>query len=358
VERALQLLPWLDGTQSPDSIADAIAHLPEAVRLLQDLIVLGLVSRTARREIDLADVPAFQFLGHSGFLVRDGADMLVVDPMLVPSTRALATHALLEPILAAARGILITHNHWDHLHYPTLTRLPRDTRILVPRVQRPTLANPPIANYLRALGFNRVEEHSPGDVVNFGGVTLRCVAFRGESFGLGSAFEGLTYHIRFGDLTLYGSVDACFDENGDMESTIAEVASWGAPDFFLFGSSGQKHEPPFLAAGLRHLSNELEDRPDLVRYHPTVADGERWAKQLQARVLVPYAQFLFTGVRSEHVEVTRLLRSRDVVLGAVPERHRQWAEDLTDMALRLERPMHLFQPMQGVHVGRPIIELC
>lgn len=348
LERALDLLPWLDGTHSAPEITDAILNNPAAIQLLQDLLALEVVTGGPAIEVDLEALPEFQFLGHSGFFVRDGSDLLLVDPMLVPSTRALASSPLLEPMLARASGILISHNHWDHLHYPTLTRLPRDIRIVVPRVRRPSFSNPPMAAYLRALGFTRVEERDPGDEIQLGGITLRCVAFHGEPFGLNSRFDALTYHIRFGTKTLYGSVDAAFDEEGDMEAVIDEVASWGAPDLFLFGSSGQQHDPPFLAAGLRYFSNELVERPDLCRYHPTVVDAERWARKLQPRALVPYAQFLFTGDRAAHVRGDAFLNGNDVSLGQIPRRHGEWAQSLAEMAHKLDKPMHLFQPMQGI----------
>ena len=349
VKNALAVFPFLNGDHTSRQIVENLSGNEEGIALLQTLITRNLVEKREQHRLELHEIPEFLFLGHSGLLVRSGEDILAIDPVVTPSTRALADESLpIDAVLNHASAILISHCHWDHFDYPNLARLRRDMRMIVPRVKHPSFANPPMGPYLRELGFTRVEEKEPWEVVTLGSITLTLAAFYGEPFGLNSQFDGFTYYVKFGEHTLYGSVDACYNEDGDMENVIEKVAGLGPIDFFLFCSSGQKHEPAFYAANLRHFSNELIHRPELVRYHPTHLDATRWARRLKPRALIPYAEFLFQGERSPHIPMSAVLDQKNIGLDGIPATHLSWEKGLHTMARGLDLPIQLLHPMQGL----------
>jgi len=178
-------------------------------------------------------------------------------------------------------------------------------RIFVPRNQSASFSNPPIHTYLRALGFSDITEVSD-ETVSVGDVRIRFLPFFGEPFGCNSHFDAFTYHVDLGGFSFYGSIDACADERGDMEAVFRSVGKQLRPDLFLFGASNQVHSNGYSASGPRYLSNELQWHPSLMRYHPNVADVERWIETLRPRFVMPFAQFILNGRSSADLSVNSL----------------------------------------------------
>jgi hypothetical protein len=346
---ALELLAKFDRTATLGSLATGHPDL------LSALVSSGAVVRSSAAPVTLDQLPPLLFVNHSTLFVHDGAHSVIVDPVLGKACHGAVPGRDPAALLALADAVVISHHHWDHLWYETLARIPRSTRFFVPRVREPSFANPPIAPYLAALGFTDVVACDPWDEVAVGDLRVLLTPFHGEPAGLGSRFDALTYRIAFGGRSLYGSLDACHDEAGTMDSVIEQVAARGRVDWFWFGSSDQHHRPITTAARMRRFSNELLDRPDLVRYHPNVDDVARWADALRPGSLVPYAEFLFEGARAPadlrarpgesvpgwfdrywaHFEGTKI--------PGLPA----WKADLERLGLR-GRPVVPLHPMQGL----------
>jgi L-ascorbate metabolism protein UlaG (beta-lactamase superfamily) len=72
--------------------------------------------------------------GHATMLVEDGARVLT-DPVLTAPFRYLRRRAGVKPDATLLRPdvVLISHLHGDHLHLPSLRRLPVGTLVVVPR---------------------------------------------------------------------------------------------------------------------------------------------------------------------------------------------------------------------------------
>ncbi|MEX1367636.1 MAG: MBL fold metallo-hydrolase [Nannocystaceae bacterium] len=344
----MRLMPLLDGSYSLDRVIAELAGNEPARRLLLALSGSGVLREGPATPLELERIPPFLFLGHSGLAVRHGEHLLVVDPVGRPDNERLSGQRPLYQLLNRASLIVISHHHWDHLDFQTLTRIRRDVPMIVPACERPSASNPPMAPYLRELGFVDVREHRPGEIVSLGGLELRLAQFRGEAFGLDSHFDAFTYHLRFGARVLYGSVDACHDEVGGMDEIIEQVASWGSPDLFLFGSSEQEHRKPYLAGGLRHFSNELQWHPELLRYHPDVDDVARWTRILRPTWLVPYAQFLFGGSVRPDLRLSSAVVRPEQLGDDVESRHRSWLSQLGRLGDRVGRPVALLSAMQGI----------
>lgn len=350
VKDAMAFFPYLNGEHTEEQVRDILQGNEEGSALLQALMDKGVIENKEEVKWDYDQVPDFFFLGHSGLMVRSGEDMLAIDPVVVPANRSLSNSDFpIDAILSHANAVMISHAHWDHFYYQNLVRFPRDTRFIVPKPRYPiSFANPPMASYLRHLGFTNVEERSPWEVIELGEITLTLADFYGEPFGLDSQFDGLTYHIKFGDHTLYGSVDACYDENSNMEETIDKVAELGPIDYYLFCSSGLSHKPIYSAANLRYFSNELIKHPNLVRYHPTHEEPMSWAKRLKPKALIPYAEFLFQGESNPHVTMQSLLEQGNINLNGIPQTHSEWGASLKTMASELKLPIQYLHPMQGL----------
>lgn len=97
-------------------------------------------------------------ISHACMLFESGNDRLLVDPWILGSCYWRSWWHLPEARTdvfdpAAISAIYYTHEHTDHLHYPSLRRFPRSTRILVARfpVDR-------MAGSIRAQGYRNVEE--------------------------------------------------------------------------------------------------------------------------------------------------------------------------------------------------------
>ncbi|MFF4969573.1 MBL fold metallo-hydrolase [Streptomyces sp. NPDC001037] len=79
---------------------------------------------------------AVTWAGHASWIVRAGGLTVLTDP--VWSRRILGTPARITPVgvpwesLPGVDAVVISHNHYDHLDAPTLSRLPRDTPVFVP----------------------------------------------------------------------------------------------------------------------------------------------------------------------------------------------------------------------------------
>jgi L-ascorbate metabolism protein UlaG (beta-lactamase superfamily) len=121
-------------------------------------------------------------------------------------------------------AILISHLHHDHLDLPSLRRIGRERRLLVPRGA---------AAWLRARGFTDVEELAPGELTSIGGIRVRAVdalhgGFRppaGPTAGaMGYVIEGSRSVYFAGDTGLF---DAMRGLEGGIDVALLPVGGWG-----------------------------------------------------------------------------------------------------------------------------------
>ncbi|WP_306316380.1 MULTISPECIES: MBL fold metallo-hydrolase [unclassified Streptomyces] len=96
---------------------------------------------------------AVTWVGHASWIVRIGGLTVLTDP--VWSRKILGTPARVTPAgvawtaLPPVDAVVISHNHYDHLDWPTVKRLPRDTPVLVPAG---------LARWFTRRGFTHVTE--------------------------------------------------------------------------------------------------------------------------------------------------------------------------------------------------------
>jgi UDP-MurNAc hydroxylase len=98
----------------------------------------------------------FQIIGHACLLVEHRAKRLLIDPWILGSAYWRSWWHFPESVplnddMLAADWIYLTHQHFDHFHYPSLRKFRRELRILIPR--RPMAS---MEEALTDLGFSNV----------------------------------------------------------------------------------------------------------------------------------------------------------------------------------------------------------
>jgi L-ascorbate metabolism protein UlaG (beta-lactamase superfamily) len=166
------------------------------------------------------------YIGHATVLIEmDGARVLT-DPLLRDRAGPLRRHR--SPIDPAwtqpVDVVLVSHLHWDHFDLPSLRRLGRETRLIVPRGA---------ARFLRRLGFSRVEEIAAGEKTRVGAVDVEATAARHSGFrpplGPRTACLGYIVHGRqrvyfAGDTDLFPEMVGLGDP---LDAALLPVWGWG-----------------------------------------------------------------------------------------------------------------------------------
>lgn len=108
--------------------------------------------------------------GHASAIVQMGGKTLLTDPVwsdaLPGGVRRLTPPGVSWDGLPRVDGVLLSHNHYDHLDLPTLRRLPAGTPIFVPHG---------VGSWLRGRGFGNVTELDWHESVPLDGLTLTLV---------------------------------------------------------------------------------------------------------------------------------------------------------------------------------------
>jgi L-ascorbate metabolism protein UlaG (beta-lactamase superfamily) len=129
------------------------------------------------------------------------------------------------PRAAFARvdGVLISHSHFDHLDLPSLARLERSVRVVVPRGA---------GIIVRRRGFGDVVEVEEGDELELGTLRVRAVPADHDAARrpLGVRAQPVGYVVR-GSRSVYfaGDTDlfAGMDELRPVDVAVLPVAGWG-----------------------------------------------------------------------------------------------------------------------------------
>ncbi len=196
---------------------------------------------------------AVTFGGHATVVARYHGLSIAFDPMLgrwVGGVRRAVEPGLVPGDFAEVGLVLISHRHADHLHLPTLRRMPRGATIVVP---------PGAAADVSSLGFARVVELSPGADFELRGVHITACA---TSHGDAELARGNAYMVRGIGPSLY----LCGDSG--YFSGFAKIGEQFAPDVAMLPIGG------FLPASFRAR-------------HMSPLDALFAFEDLRARVLVP-----------------------------------------------------------------------
>jgi L-ascorbate metabolism protein UlaG (beta-lactamase superfamily) len=166
------------------------------------------------------------YIGHATMLIEIEGYRLLTDPLLRNRVAHLRRQV---PILAGdwaknLDAILISHLHLDHFDLPSLRRLARHTRLLVPQGA---------AQLLHRQGFTEVEALAPGDTAHIGTLPVTATAALHSGFRppMGPTITALGYligarrRIYFpGDTDLFPTMA---DYSDDLDTALMPVWGWG-----------------------------------------------------------------------------------------------------------------------------------
>lgn len=166
------------------------------------------------------------WLGHSTVLIDLDGVRLLTDPVL--RTRFIHLRRVGTATDAAAIGpldaVLLSHLHHDHADVPTLRRLGRDRRLVVPAGG---------ARLLRRKGFDHVEELGRGDELVIGDVAIRAThaEHHGRRAPFGDHAPAVGYLIEGSSRVYFAGDTDLFDEMSALATAIdvalLPVAGWG-----------------------------------------------------------------------------------------------------------------------------------
>ncbi len=160
------------------------------------------------------------WLGHSTVEVALDGAVVVTDPVLRRRIAHLRRDATAMPP-ERPDAVLISHLHYDHLDLPSIARIGRNVRLVVPRGAR---------RHLRR--FTTVEEVAPGDTLEVGGVRLDVVeaVHDGRRWPIGPRIPALGYVLRgsrsvyfAGDTELFDGMSAF----APLDVALVPVSGWG-----------------------------------------------------------------------------------------------------------------------------------
>lgn len=153
------------------------------------------------------------WLGQSSFVLRGAGTTLLIDPFLSPHPDRLVEPPDRAEAFEGVDGVLITHEHWDHLDEeacPVLAAASPGAVFAVPR---------PIAGRVVALGIEggRIVAMQPGDSAGVAAATVHAVAachavHVADGYSIGGDPQAgtvrfLGYVVKLGGVSVYHSGD-------------------------------------------------------------------------------------------------------------------------------------------------------
>ena len=284
----------------------ALAGPGLAIDAVEDGRVADLAARLGAAGFTATAAPAdplpegITFVGHNTVLVDTGSTRVLVDPMLMPND---ARYGDYQPLalreLPPVDAVLITHSHPDHFDPGSLLRVPVDTPVIVPRVERETVLSVDMVRRLEQLGHRSTVALDWGATLRVGDAEIHAVPFRGEQPTSGSVLHsdvrnaGNAYVVGGPDCRVAFLADTGSDAGGSSQiEATKQRRRLGPVDVVFAGYRGWRTYPSqlLLSSVARYalftpraewfcrqqLMNDAEDVIDV---------AERWG----ARYLVPCA---------------------------------------------------------------------
>ncbi|MGN6202079.1 MAG: MBL fold metallo-hydrolase [Solirubrobacterales bacterium] len=231
------------------------------------------------------------YVGHGTVLIEIEGTRLLTDPLLRRRLGPLVRHGESPPteVTRNLDAVLISHLHHDHADLPSLRRLGRDVRLLVPPGSR---------DFFERRGFRSVSELKPGETSVVG--QLAVTAVEASHPGGGRRFardpEAIGFLVRGRqDVYFAGDTDLFPGMSGldpDLDLALLPIWGWGP-------NIGEGHLDP---AGAARAAAALSPRLavpihwgtfyplglDRIRPRPLRQPGQAFASQM--RELAPHVE--------------------------------------------------------------------
>lgn len=278
------ILSKLNRRTSVRSLGEQLEECDRA--FIEDLESAGLVATTALTAAEPPKDFRVTLAGHSCLLIESPRSRILIDPLLVVRHRPRLN---LTDLTEELDSIVISHPHWDHFNLDTLLLVDRRTPIVIPKLRsRPSIVNIDMAFLLREMGFEHIIAMEPWGRAQFGDIELVSLPFHGEGSGREGRQDWQTYLIELGGKKLLGLVDACADNFGSMDDVLVELRRTLGPVDVLFSP----------CADFQFQISQYQRRPFalsrcLEQFTGSAADTLRWAAITEAKMIVPYAEFIY-----------------------------------------------------------------
>ena len=300
--RALgRLLPLLGGDRSAsqvsaqlrlDLIGSALVWAEELqTRLSADGFIEQLPRADANEFMRSGARPRVTLVAHTSLLVQSRESTVLIDPLL---RTGISVHGRVRDVMRLKLdAICCSHSHWDHCDVASLLLLDKRTPIVIPKLQSPTVFNPPIAPMLRLIGFEDIREASLWEPLRIGDIDIIPVPFHGEQDEPGAEIDHYTYVVRAGDWCLYGGVDAFRDTDGEMTADLERVRREYAPTLAFLPVSRMVYA--YATGGVNGFCRAVDTRSVDQEFQYTAGPDMAvdWVRLLDPKLVVPYATFAF-----------------------------------------------------------------
>ena len=297
-----ELLPLLMGDRSKAEVIEGLRSRlsGEAFVWAQDLLSRlqtdGFLEQIATIEpnyfLQSAVRPRVTFVAHTSLLLQSPSTAVLLDPLF--RKRLGLPHRAIDSARLDLGAICCSHSHWDHCDVATLLLFDKRTPVIIPKVHRPTIFNPPIVPMLKLIGFKDIREVELWQPIQVKDVEIVPVPFHGEQDEPDAEIDHYTYVLRTRDLSLYGGVDAFRDTFGDMRADLERVRREYKPTVAFLPVSRMTYSYKYGGVNgfCRRVDTSLLDKSFQYTAGPVLA--VEWARLLDARWIVPYATFTFT----------------------------------------------------------------
>ncbi|NQY35539.1 MAG: MBL fold metallo-hydrolase [Alteromonadaceae bacterium] len=194
-----------------------------------------------------------QYTGHAGFLIESEQTSILIDPVIASRDEKcpgdIYSFSELPPKIDY---ICLTHNHQDHVNIETLLQLRYKTeKIIVPKNNGGSLADPSLRLMLMQFGFEVIEVDELEDIVLPGGV-IKSIPFLGEHGDLNVRSKTAWLIELNGKKCFFGADSANPDINlyrhmkgilSDLDVFAIGMECVGAPYTWLYGALNTKMVP-------------------------------------------------------------------------------------------------------------------
>lgn len=211
------------------------------------------------------------YVGHATVLIELGGRRLLTDPVLRGRLLHLRRHGppANRQLAAGLDAVLLSHLHRDHFDSPSLRRIDRSTRVLLPSGA---------GRYARRLGFERVTELAAGEVTDVGGVPVAATpaVHDGRRHPAAGPAEAVGFTVGSGPRVYFAGDTDLFPEMSALagcEVALLPVWGWGP-------NLGADHLDPRRAAEA------------LTRLRPRVAVPIHWGTFFPAGLARPLGRLL------------------------------------------------------------------
>ena len=296
-----ELLPLLAGDKTQDEVAEGLRRqlcgdaLAWAERLLSQLEADGLLERARHNEpnyfLRSSRRPRTTFIAHTSLLLQSHATAVLVDPLL-RGQLGLSSRGF-DAARLELGAICCSHSHWDHCDVASLLLIDKRIPVIVPKVKRPTIFNPPIVPMLKLIGFEDIREAELWRPIRIKDIEIVPVPFHGEQDEPDAEIDHYTYVLRTEGLSLYGGVDAYQDTFGDMRSVLNWVRREYQPTLAFFPVSRMTYA--YADGGVNGFCRRVDTNLINTKFQYTAGPdvAAEWVRLLDARWIVPYATFTF-----------------------------------------------------------------